>query len=49
MGHRFHLAVVQQEGGLHQRLSVSGGAGAHDAYASGKLRVDILDRADGGL
>ena len=49
MGYRFHLTVVQQESGLHQSLSVTGGAGAHDPHPLRQLRIDILNRADGGL
>ena len=49
VGHRLHLAVVQQESSLHQSLSVTGGAGTDDPDALGKLGIDILNRADGGF
>ena len=49
MGHGLHLAVVQEERGLHQGLAVACGAGAHDAHALRQLLMDLLQGADGGL
>src|SRR5699024_7422794 len=41
-----HLSFVEKEGGLDQRLAVTGGAGVYDLNSLRKLAVDILVRGD---
>ena len=49
MGHRLHLAVIQEKCRFHQCLTVAGRAGANNMYIVGKQFVDLLQRTDGGL
>ena len=42
MGHRLHLAVIQEKCRFHQCLTVAGRAGADDMYIGRELFVDLL-------
>ena len=49
MGHGLYLAVIQQESGLHQGFTVTGGAGAYDLHTFGQERVDLLQGTNRSL
>ena len=49
MRYRLHLALVQHQSRLDQRLAVAGGAGIGDPRIGGKMLIDFLYRLDGGL
>ncbi len=47
--HGLHFALVQQESGFHQGLTVAGGAGSGNAHALGQHLIDLLQGADGSV
>ena len=49
MGDGLHLALVQMEGGLQQRFTVAGGAGAGDAGRGRQQRCQLRHGGHGGL
>ena len=49
VGYRFHFPVIQQEGSLHQSLTVTCGAGAYNIDPFGQAFIDFFQGADGGL
>ena len=49
MRYRLHLALVQKQRRLDQRLAVAGGAGVGDPRVCRKMLVDFLHCLDGGL
>ena len=46
VGDGLHLAFVQHERGLDERLAVAGGAGVYDLHVLRELFVDLFDGAD---
>ena len=48
VGHRFHLSLVHEQGGLDERLPVTGRAGVYDLHLFRQFAVDVLDGGDGG-
>ena len=49
MGDGLYFALIKREGGLEQRFSVAGGAGARDARAHGHRLAQRMYRLHGSL